>query len=113
MDTEIGEHVIAGEQVQNVASIVAQQKAMERGVRFMPHGTRLFTALSGWESMMIARDPHAVSCDTLMSLEAALKDKEAKVIFIPQTARFTDADIEKVCQRNGITKTLFREVEEV
>jgi hypothetical protein len=93
-----------------VAIEVAQQNAMERGCKFMPHGSRLFTVEQGWESAMICGDKGVAVADTLLTLESALRDPENKVIFIPINAAMTDADVEKLCQRNAITKTLFKEV---
>lgn len=100
------------ETLKEVGAAVAQQKAMERGVRFLPHGSRLFSVAAGWESTMIRQDKGVVSCDTLLTLEEAMQDEDARVIFIPADALMTDDDIEKVCQRNGIVKTLFKEVTE-
>lgn len=94
----------------DVASTVAQQNAMERGCTFLPHGCRLFPVESGWESAMIAKDGGVRTCDTLLSLESALRDGEVKVIFIPQGALMNLSDIEKICARNAAVKTLFQEV---
>ena len=93
-----------------VAVELAQQNAMERGCRFMPHGSRLFTVEQGWESTVISGDKGVLVADTLLTLESALRDPESKVIFIPIDAAMTESDIEKLCQRNAITKTLFKEV---
>ena len=103
-------HLMSTEVLDEVAAAVAQQKAMERGPLFLPHGCRLFKVSAGWESNMIRRDKGVVSCATLLELEAALRSPDVKVLFIPMDAIFTDADVEKVCQRNGVTKTLFKEV---
>lgn len=91
----------------------AQQNAMERSVKFLPHGCRLFEVEQGWESTMINRDKSVLVADTLLSLESALRDPENKVIFIPLDALMTDKDIEKLCQRNAIVKTFFREVKKL
>ena len=93
-----------------IGAAAAQQKAMERGPTFLPHGCRLFRVEAGWEANMIRRDKAVASCDTLLSLEEAVRSVDVKVLFIPMSATFTDADIEKICQRNGVTKTLFKEV---
>lgn len=98
------------ENLDKAATVVAQQNAMERSCVFLPHGTRLFQVEAGWESAMIRKDRGVTCCDTLLSFEAALRDPECKVIFIPDGALMTGADIEKVCQRNGATKTIFQEV---
>ena|SRR3989304_2931512 len=93
-----------------VAASVAHQNAMGRGCKFMPHGSRLFEVEQGWESAMISSDKNAAVADTLLALEAALREPENKVIFIPIDALMTDKDIEKLCRRNAIIKTLFKEV---
>lgn len=98
------------ELMDKVGSAAAQQNAMARGCKFLPHGCRLFEVEQGWESDMISRDKTIVVADTLLSLESALRDPESKVIFIPVDALMTDADVEKLCQRNAIIKTFFREV---
>ncbi len=95
-----------------VAYIIAQQKAMERGGLTLSHGCRLFRTVAGWESAALRKDPDMRSCETLLDLEAALRDTETLVIFIPQGAMMTDEDIAKVCRRNGVTKTLFKEGED-
>ena len=92
------------------ASVAAQQNAMERGCKFLPHGCRLFEVAQGWESKTIGQDKDVAVADTLLTLEAALRDPERKVIFIPAGALIGDRDIEKLCQRNAIVKTLFKEV---
>lgn len=93
-----------------IAVTAAQQKAMDGGCVFLPHGCRLFHVPQGWESAMIRGDKSVAQCDTLLSLEASVQDPEIKVIFLPHDALMTDEDIEKICQRNGATKTLFKEV---
>lgn len=98
------------ELLKQVGAAAAQQNAMERGVRFLPHGCRLFTVPTGWESDMIRQDKGVASCDSMLTLEEAMRDENVRVIFIPIDAMLTDADIEKICQRNGATKTLFKEV---
>ena len=100
----------SGHLMNDVASTVAHQNAMERGCKFLPHGSRLFAVEQGWESTQISRDKGVLVADTLLTLEAALRNSENKVIFIPVDALMTDQDIEKLCQRNAITKTLFKEV---
>lgn len=83
---------------------------MERGTRFLAHGSRLFSVSSGWESDMIRQDKGVASCGSMLALEEAMRDEDVRVIFIPHDAMLTDADIEKICERNGATKTLFKEV---
>ncbi|HCS22580.1 MAG TPA: hypothetical protein PLW48_06515 [Alphaproteobacteria bacterium] len=101
---------MAQETLKQVGAAAAQQNAMERGARFLAHGTRLFTVSSGWESKMIREDRGVPSCETMLELEAAMRDENVRVIFIPADALMTDADIEKISERNGVTKTLFKEV---
>ena len=105
-------HLMSTETLEEVGAAVAQQKAMERGPLFLPHGSRLFQVASGWESNMIRRDKGVASCETMLELEAAIRDQDVKLVFIPLNAIITNADIEKICQRNGVTKTLFKEVKE-
>lgn len=96
--------------INDVAVAVAHQNAMERACRFLPHGSRLFEIEQGWESTVICRDESVAVVDTLLLFESALRDPERKVIFIPMGALISDHDIEKLCQRNAIAKTLFKEV---
>lgn len=98
------------EKLKEVGVAVAQQKAMERGARFLSHGCRVFSVESGWESNMIKQDKGVPTCDTMLSLEEAVRDERVKVIFIPADALMTEDDIEKICARNGALKTLFKEV---
>ena len=98
------------ELIKDVAVAAAQQNAMERGCKFLPHGSRLFLVEQGWESITIQSDPGVVVADSLLSLEAALNDPGNKIIFIPINAMMTDQDIEKLCQRNATVKTFFKEV---
>jgi hypothetical protein len=99
------------DQMNDVAAAVAHQNAMERGGKSLPHGSRLFEVERGWESATIQSDKNVAVADTLLTLESALRDPDTAVIFIPLGALMTGADIEKLCQRNAITKTLFQEVE--
>jgi hypothetical protein len=96
--------------LRETAVAAAQRNAMERGCKFLPHGCRLFEVEQGWESTMISGDPSVAVADTLLALESALRDPENKVIFIPLDALVTDQDVEKLCQRNAILKTFFKEV---
>lgn len=105
-------HLMSTETLDELGSVVAQQKAMERGPLFLPHGCRLFQVASGWESNMIRKDKGVATAETLLELEAALRNPDVKVLFIPVNALMTTPDIEKICQRNGVTKTLFKEVRE-
>ena len=98
------------ELMSDVAVAAAQQNAMERRCTFLPHGCRLFEVEQGWESAMIAKDRGVTVADTLLTLEEALRDPAKKVIFLPLGALMTDQDIEKLCHRNAIVKTFFKEV---
>jgi hypothetical protein len=105
-------HLMSTDLLDEVGAVVAQQKAMERGPLFLPHGCRLFQVASGWESNMIRKDKGVASAGTLLELEDAIRNADVKIVFIPLKAMMTNADIEKICQRNGVTKTLFKEVTE-
>ena len=96
----------------DVASVVAQQNAMGRGpFKMLPHGGRLFCVEKGWESALLGRDRGIARCESLLSFEAALRNPDVRSVFIPLDALMTDKDIEKLCQRNAVGKTLFKEVE--
>lgn len=94
--------------LRRLALAAAQQEAMAGPMRQLPHGSRLFTVPAGWQSRVIAAEaPNP--CTTLMALDKAMRDESTAVIFIPFDAMMTDDDIERVCQRHGVVKTLFRE----
>ncbi len=105
-------HLMSTDTLEEVGAAVAQQKAMERGPKFLPHGCRLFEVASGWESNMIRRDKGVASASTMLELEDAIRSPDVKIVFIPLDAMVTAPDIEKICQRNGVAKTLFKEVRE-
>lgn len=96
--------------MERTAFIAAQKNAMERGGTFLPHGSRLFHLEAGWESTVVGRDPSVTVVDTLLLLEQALRSPENKTILISSGSLITDQDIERLCQRNGVAKTLFKEV---
>lgn len=102
---------MTAEIVKETALVAAQQKAMKGEFKFLPHGCRLFKVEKGWETTLIRGDDGVLEAETLLGLESALQNADNKVIFIPLGALMTDQDIEKICHRNAITKTLFREVE--
>lgn len=104
-------HLMSTDTMDKLGALAAQGNAVDRGGKFLPHGCRLFMVEKGWESVMIRKDPGVHVCDTLLSLEAAVQNPDVKVIFLPLGSLMTDGDIEKVCQRNGMIKTLFKEVE--
>lgn len=99
--------------MKTTAAAVAHQNAMGRGCIFLPHGTRMFRVEKGWESSAVRSDPDTFVVSTLLELEAALRDLSCRVVFLPSDAMMTDADIEKLCRRHGVTKTLFRETSNV
>ena len=95
--------------LEKTASVAAQQNAMERGCKFLPHGCRLFPVEQGWESKSIANDENVSVVSTLLQLEEVMKNAGSKLVFIPLDAMMTDADIEKICQRNATVRTFFKE----
>lgn len=97
--------------MKETARAVAIAQAMAGVCVNLPHGTRLFHVEKGWQAQSIADDLAIANCDTLLSFESALQDEEIKVIFIPGDAIIADVDIERICQRNAVVKTIFREVE--
>lgn len=101
------------ELLEEMAAVAAQQKAMERPCVFLPHGSRLFKAEQGWESLTISRGDGVTIADTLLTLEEALRNPENKIIFIPLGALMSETDIEKICLRNAVTKTIFKEVKKL
>ena len=104
-------YLMSTDTMDEVAAVVAQKNAMDQGCIFLPHGSRLFTVEKGWQSQAIRRDRGVATSETLMAFEAALRNPDVKVIFLPADALVTDDDIRRICQRNGVTKTLFKEVE--
>lgn len=98
-----------GETLQKVASAAAMQDAMAGSCRMLSHGSRLFAVPHGWQSRAVAEGGDVLSCCSMLELEDAMQDENRPVIFIPFDAMMTDADIEKITRRNGVTKTLFRE----
>lgn len=92
------------------AVALAQQNAMARGGMFLSHGCRLFTVETGWESRVIMQDEGVRACETPLAFEEAVRNEDAKVIFLPVHATVTDKTIEEICHRNGMTKTIFKEV---
>lgn len=99
-----------GQVMAKIAAAAAEAGAMEKSLTMLGHGCRLFDVPQGWESAAIRHDKGVRVCDTLLSLEEAVKDGDVKVIFIPADAMITLEGIERVCQRNAAVKTLFREV---
>ena len=98
--------------LRDLARVAAEHNAIGRGEQCLPCGSHLFTVLSGWESDMIRSDDKVTTCETLADLENALRSPDCKTIFLPADAAMIDRDIEKLCKRNGVAKTIFREVSE-
>lgn len=90
---------------------VARLTAVERGEHSLPFGSKMYNVYRGWESDMIRSDKGVSTCDTLLDLEEALQNSSCKVVFVPKGAMMTDGDIEKLCRRNGVAKTIFKEVD--
>lgn len=94
-----------------IAAAVAHQNAMSRSCMLLPHGSRMFMLMKGWESDVVRNDPDTFVASTLLELEAALRDLSCKVVFLPLDAMMTDSDIERLCRRHGVSKTLFKETD--
>lgn len=109
---KITKTILAGDQdaLGAVAVTLAQQEGMAGPMRHLAHGTRLFRLPQGWQSRAVAEDKAVAVCETLLQLDAALQDENRRVIFLPLHAMMTEEDIERVCQRHGVAKTLFWEV---
>lgn len=97
------------ETLRRVSVVLAQQEGMAGPQKFLPHGSRLFRVQSGWQGKALAGDAGVAVCATLRELDAAVRDENKPVIFLPADAMMTEADIERVCQRHGVVKTLFWE----
>ena len=95
-----------------VADLVACREAMAGGALHIGHGSRLFYVPRGWESRRLTGMAGVVQCDTMLSLEAAVRDENTMVIFLPYDAMMSQGDIEKICRRNAAVKTIFWEVRE-
>lgn len=96
--------------LKKTASVVSQQAAMEQSFTLLDHGSRLFEVQAGWQSRSIQTDPAVTCCETLLELENAVRDPDAKIIFMSFRALIMPSDIETIIKRNGATKTLFKEV---
>ena len=98
--------------IEDLARVIAQHNAMSRGTRFLPHGTRLFEIECGWEAFSLESGPDiAVRVESRREFETAVKNPDQTVIFIPRSCPLSLEEIEKICQRHGITKTLYLEVD--
>ena len=96
-----------------VADLIACREAMSGSVLHLGHGSRLFYVPQGWESRRLESMAQVVRCHTMMDLEAALRDENIKVIFLPHDAMMSQGDVEKICQRNAAVKTIFWEARKV
>lgn len=98
--------------IEDLARVIAQHNAMSRGTRFLPHGTRLYEIECGWEAFVLETGPDAATrVTTRREFENAVKDPDQTVVFIPRSCPLSLEEIEKICQRHGITKTLYLEVD--
>lgn len=97
------------ETLRRVSVVLAQQEGMAGSQKFLAHGSRLFRVPAGWQGNALANDAGVAQCANLRELDAAVRDENKPVIFLPADAMMTEEDIEKVCQRHGVVKTLFWE----
>ena len=95
--------------LEGMAHTAAMVNAMNGQTIFLAHGSRLFFVGSGWESRTIAADRNSFVCHTVTDLQSAMTNPHCAVIFISAEALLTQADIERVCERNGVAKTIFQE----
>lgn len=103
----------AAETLRRVSVVLAQQEGMEGRQKFLAHGSRLFYVPSGWQGNALANDDGIAVCTNLRELDGAVRDENKPVIFLPANAMMSEEDIEKVCQRHGVVKTLFWEERDV
>ncbi len=101
------------ETLRRVSVVLAQQEGMAGRQKFLAHGSRLFRVPSGWQGKALAGDAGVAVCANLRELDSAVRDENKPVIFLPADAMMTEEDIEKVCQRHGVVKTLFWEERDV
>lgn len=99
----------AAETLRRVAVALAQLEGMAGRQKFLAHGSRLFRVPLGWQSQLLSRDVGMTTCVTLRELDLAMRDENKPVIFLPADAMMLQEDIERVCQRHGVVKTLFWE----
>ncbi len=97
------------ETLRRVSVVLAQQEGMAGAQTFLPHGSRLFRVPSGWQGKALAGDAGVAVCANVRELDAAVRDENKPVIFLLADAMITAEDIERVCQRHGVVKTLFWE----
>lgn len=102
----------AGQGIKDLARVIAMHNAMSRGMKFLPHGSMLYEIECGWESFALETGPDAaVRVSSRRDFENAIKDPDMPIIFIPRDCLLSLEEIEKICQRHGITKTVYQEVD--
>ena len=90
---------------------IALQKAMTGPVVFLPHGGKMFDVLQGcWESAAIRSATGVALAESIMTLQMAMRNLEVAIVFIPAQTVLQPDDIERVCKRCGVGKTIFREI---
>jgi len=97
--------------LQNIAVTAAKMSSTRQGHSHLPHGSKLYWVDHGWKSSMIGDDILIQTVTTLREFEEAMQASEVHTIFMPQDALISIQGIEKICQRNGVPKTIFKEVE--
>lgn len=97
------------ETLRRVMAVLAQQEGMAGRQKQMAHGSRLFYVPSGWQGRALGGAEGVTVCANVRELDAAVRDANKPVIFLPVDAMMTEEDIEKVCRRHGVVKTLFWE----
>ena len=76
---------------------------------FLPHGSRLYTLDNNWKSSIIVDSFDAYRVDTLTELEGAVADPQIDFILIGKSALISREGIERICQRNALSKVIFKE----
>ncbi len=96
--------------VEDLARMVARHNAMNRSMKVLPHGSRLYEVECGWESFMMESDQEAIQVTSRRGFEDAIRNPDCNLVFVSREAALTLEIIETTCQRYGITKTIFQEV---
>jgi hypothetical protein len=103
--------LISEEHLRQMTIDIALQKAMSGNFIFLPHGGRMFNLPEQcWESLAIRSLAGVALAESIMTLQMAMRNPEVKKVFIPSGSLLHLEDIERVCQRCGVGKTIFREV---
>lgn len=92
----------APDTLRRMAVLLAQQEGLAGQQVFLPHGGRLCRVPAGWQGAALSGDPAVAVCASLRELDAAVRDANKPVIFLPADAMMTTEDIERVCQRHGV-----------